>query len=138
MKLEGNLPPRHDTLLFSISGMGSFICPVAQTRLGIYTKAFIYPVMDHWGESRSAPARGRVEPPTRRSTVEHANHQTRMTIPSRKINWAKVREYGKLDPKQYQMWVLTPHINLVPMHGSESDSSCQHRYHGIHRFFNST
>ena len=30
-----NLPPGHDALLFSISNTGSFICPVAQTRLGI-------------------------------------------------------------------------------------------------------
>ena len=49
MKLGGNLPLRNDTLLFSISGTGHFICPVAQTRWDIYTKAFMYPViMDHW------------------------------------------------------------------------------------------
>ena len=35
MKLGGNLPPGHDVLLFSISGTGSFICPVTQTRLDI-------------------------------------------------------------------------------------------------------
>ena len=40
-------------------------------------KAYIYPVMDHcWEESRRAPAQGRFESPTCRSTVEHANHQT--------------------------------------------------------------
>ena len=33
MKLGGNLPPEHDALLFSISGTGSFIWPVAQRRL---------------------------------------------------------------------------------------------------------
>ena len=35
MKLWRNLPPGHDVLLFSISGTRSFICPVAQTQLGI-------------------------------------------------------------------------------------------------------
>ena len=34
----GNLPLGHDALLFSISGMGSFICPVAQTRLDIVVR----------------------------------------------------------------------------------------------------
>ena len=33
MKQGGNLPPGHDALLFSISGTGSFECPVAHTRL---------------------------------------------------------------------------------------------------------
>ena len=32
LKLGGNLSPEHDALLFSISGTGSFICPVAQTQ----------------------------------------------------------------------------------------------------------
>ena len=45
------------------------------------TKAFDCPVMDHWGESQSALARGRFELPTCRSTVEHANHQTTTTAP---------------------------------------------------------
>ena len=35
MKLGGSLLPGHATLLFSISGTGSFICPVTQTRLDI-------------------------------------------------------------------------------------------------------
>ena len=35
MKLGGNRPPGHDALLFSISGTGSFICSVRQTRLDI-------------------------------------------------------------------------------------------------------
>ena len=30
MRLEGNLPPGHDALLFSTSGKGSFIGPVAK------------------------------------------------------------------------------------------------------------
>ena len=38
-----------------------------------HTKAFIYPVMDARGGGQRAPAQGRFE----RSTVEHANHQTR-------------------------------------------------------------
>ena len=40
MKLGENLPPGHDSLLFSISGMGSCICPVAQTRLDILRPLF--------------------------------------------------------------------------------------------------
>ena len=48
MKLGGNLPPGHDTLLFSMSDTGSFIWPVTQT--AGYTKAFDYPVMDQWGK----------------------------------------------------------------------------------------
>ena len=47
-----------------------------------HTTAFIYLVMDHWGKSK-APAQGRFELPTCRSTVEHANHQTTPTAPSR-------------------------------------------------------
>ena len=39
MKLGGNLPPGHDALLFSISGTGSFICPVAQTQLPSFAKS---------------------------------------------------------------------------------------------------
>ena len=35
MKLRENLPPRHDALPFSISGTGSFVCPVAQIWLDI-------------------------------------------------------------------------------------------------------
>ena len=34
-KLGGNRPPGDNPLLFLISGMGSFICPVAQARLDI-------------------------------------------------------------------------------------------------------
>ena len=37
--------------------------------------------------SQSAPAHGRFKPPTCWSTVEHANHQTPMAIPSRRINY---------------------------------------------------
>ena len=33
MKLGGSLPPRHNALLFPISGTGSSICPVTQTTL---------------------------------------------------------------------------------------------------------
>ena len=49
-----------------------------------HTKAFIYPVMDHWGESRSALAQGRFELLTCRSTVKHTNHQT---TPSWRISY---------------------------------------------------
>ena len=47
MKLGGNLGLGHDALLFSICGTGSFMCPVAQTCLGIAIKVVIYPVIDH-------------------------------------------------------------------------------------------
>ena len=42
----------------------------------MYTKAFIYPVIDQCGESQSALAQGSFELPTFRSTVEHTKHQT--------------------------------------------------------------
>ena len=58
-----NVTPGHDVQIHSISGTGYFICPVAQTGAG-NTKAFIYPVVDHWGESQSAPAQGRFETPS--------------------------------------------------------------------------
>ena len=80
MKLRGNLPPGHDALLFSINGTGYFYMP-SHTDMARHTKAFIYLVMDHWGESQSALAQGRFEPPTYRSTVEHAIHQTTITAP---------------------------------------------------------
>ena len=38
------------------------------------------------GESQSAPVQGRLEPPTCRSIVQHANHQTTMTAQSQRIN----------------------------------------------------
>ena len=64
---------------------GIFYMP-SHTDTAGHTKALIYPVMDHRGGSQSALARGRFEPPTCRSTVEHANHQTTMTTPSRRIS----------------------------------------------------
>ena len=45
MKLGGNRPPGDNPLLFSISGTGSFIC----TDEAGHTKAFDYPVAEHWG-----------------------------------------------------------------------------------------
>ena len=66
--------------------MGSYICPVAQTRPNILRLLF----PQSWtsgGESQSALAQGRFEPPTCQSTAEHANHQTMMTAPSRRINY---------------------------------------------------
>ena len=49
MKLGGNLPPGHDALLFSISGVGSFICPVAETRMGTPRPLI---TMDHWVDGK--------------------------------------------------------------------------------------
>ena len=61
--------------------------PKSWIRLWVgHAKAFIYPVMGHWGESQSAPVQGRLEPPTCRSIVQHANHQTTMTAQSQRIN----------------------------------------------------
>ena len=53
----------------------SFYMPSPTDKAG-HTKAFIYPVMDHWGGggSQRAPEQGKFEPPTCRFTVEHANH----------------------------------------------------------------
>ena len=93
-KLGGNLPRGHDTLLYSISGTGSFICPVAQTRLDIPRPVFTQSWSTGGGGSQSAPAKGRFEPLTCRSTDKHANHQTMMTAPSRRIKY-------KLGPQLY-------------------------------------
>ena len=63
-----------------MSGTGSFTCPVAQTRLDIPRPSFT----QSWtagGGGQSAPVQGRFKPPTCRSIVEHANHQTTMTAP---------------------------------------------------------
>ena len=52
MKLGGNLPQGHNSLLFD-KWHGIFCMPspdTAGSSLVGYTKAFIYPVMDHWGE----------------------------------------------------------------------------------------
>ena len=54
MKL--NLPPWHDALLFSISGTGSFICPVAHTRLDIPRPVITHAVMDNWGSVKGIRA----------------------------------------------------------------------------------
>ena len=62
MKLGGNLTPGHDALLLSISGTGSFIYPVPQTRRGGGVKVF-----------------RRFEPTTCQATVDHANQQTKTT-----------------------------------------------------------
>ena len=63
MKRWGNLPPRHYALLFSISGTGSFICPVAQTRLDIprpfftqsWTTGGKVKVLQHKADSKRRP-----------------------------------------------------------------------------------
>ena len=49
MKLGGNRPPGDNPLLFPISGTGSFI-PSRIDEAG-HTKAFDYPVAEHWGET---------------------------------------------------------------------------------------
>ena len=46
------------------------------------------------GGSQSAPAQGRFEPPTCQSTVEHTNHQTTMTAPSRRIDYTSGPQKG--------------------------------------------
>ena len=68
MKLGGNLPLGHDALLFPIRGTGSFIYAQSH-RHGCSSEGW------GWG-SQSSLAQGRFVPPTCRSTVEHANHQT--------------------------------------------------------------
>ena len=79
-KLVGSLPPGHDVLLFSTSGTGSFIYPVAQTQLDIQWHLIIPshgPLvgMPRWAISGG----GKLEPTTGRSTVDHAYHQTTRT-----------------------------------------------------------
>ena len=50
MKLGGNRPPGDNPLLFSISGTGSFICPITQTRLDIPRPL----ITQSWGTGRKA------------------------------------------------------------------------------------
>ena len=50
--LKENLPLRHDALLFSTSGTGSFICPVIQTCLDI-PRSLITQSMTTWRRRRS-------------------------------------------------------------------------------------
>ena len=74
---------------------GIFYLPNRTIDTAVHTKAFIYPVLDNWwdaqlGETQSAPAQGRFEPPTCQSTVEHANHQTT----SQRINYTPGPQQG--------------------------------------------
>ena len=80
---------------------GIFVCPVADR--AIHTKAFIYPAMDHLGESQSAPAHSRFELPTYQSTVAHANHQTMMTTPSQRINYTGSSTGGGVSRLKYSL-----------------------------------
>ena len=60
-------------------------------------KAFDYPVMDHWEESHSALARGRFEPTTCQSTLDHTNHQTTITIRHGLTSWITLNIQISLD-----------------------------------------
>ena len=73
--IGGNLPPGHHALLFSH----------VQVARDMPIQSHICKIMDHWGKSKCSGTRYRFEPSTCRSTVEHANHQTTMTAPSRRI-----------------------------------------------------
>ena len=50
MKLGGNRPPGDNPLLFSISGHGIFYMASRIDEAG-HTKAFDYPVVEHWGKA---------------------------------------------------------------------------------------
>ena len=62
MKLGGNRPPGYDALLFSISGTGSFICPVTQTWLDIprplFTQSWITGGKSKWSSTRQIRTTG--------------------------------------------------------------------------------
>ena len=80
MKLGGHLPPGRDALLFLT---GSFVYLVTQTQLDKPRPLCTHAVMDHWGKVSvpvSFPVRGRLEPTTCQSTVEHTNHRTTETF----------------------------------------------------------
>ena len=79
---------------YSISGTGSFICPVAQTQLDI-PRALI---TQSWATIGERSIFGKLDPPTCRSTVEHANHQTTMTAPKRRISYTPGPQRGDLIP----------------------------------------
>ena len=81
MKLGGHRPPGHDALLFSMWHRNYM---PSRTDTAGPTKAFIYPVMDHWEEGKSKRSGTRQIQNRRRFSVEHANHQTTMTAPSQR------------------------------------------------------
>ena len=73
MKLGGNLPPGHDALLFSISGMVSCICRVTQTRTDIPRSSFTQSrttgeviLLRHKADSNHRPVRPQSNTPTTR------------------------------------------------------------------------
>ena len=71
MKLRGNLSLGHD------AWQGIFYMPSRIDRLDIYTKAFDYPVTDHWGKVKvrgELQVRGRLEPTTCNLTDQDANY----------------------------------------------------------------
>ena len=56
MKLGGNLPLGHDVLSFFYKWHRIFYKPSRTDTTG-HTKAFDYPVMDHWGKSKCSGTR---------------------------------------------------------------------------------
>ena len=71
------------------------MCPRQSHRHGWTYQGLYLP--NSWttgGKCQSALAQGRFEPPTCRSTVEHAIHQTTMTAQSRSINTPGLQRGG--------------------------------------------
>ena len=85
MKLEANLPLGHDALLFSISGTGSFICPVAQTRLDIPRPLFT----QSWTTGGKSKCSGTRQIQTANQSVHSRTRQApdHDDCPNRRINY---------------------------------------------------
>ena len=83
MKLGGNRPPGDNPLLLSISGTGSFTCPVTQTRLDIPKPL----ITQSWGTGGKlkcwVPQLG-LEPTTHRSQSSTLTHWASLPPPQKK------------------------------------------------------
>ena len=80
-KLGWNLPPGHGDTHPTLFDKWHRICdmPSRTCRHGWTSQRLYLPSLGAVGESQSAPAQSRFEPPTCRSIVEHAKHQTMPT-----------------------------------------------------------
>ena len=79
-------------------GTGSFTCPVVQTQLDIQRPLFTQSWITGMKVKVLRHKAYIFEPPNCQSTVEHANHQTTMTAPSRRINFTPGSQRGDLLP----------------------------------------
>ena len=137
-----NLPPGHDALLLSICGTGSFICPMAPGWTYPCRPLFISSYGPLGGKVKCFGTRQIRKVATSRSIVEHANHHTTMTAPSRTINSTPLMCYT-IDTKNMilGLWLdcATKWLNtnvclclLHPLSTVECLASSNHHHHHKH------